>query len=625
MGIGSVLTSSLSGLHVTERGLEVVSRNVANAGTEGYTRKVLNQEAVLASGDAIGVRARSIDRQLNELLQRDLRQTGSALSNAQVRAEYLDRVDLLFGQPGGASSLDTIYNKFSASLEQLAASPDSTIARQEVVGAAQLMAQKLNQMTTDIQSMRTEADRALSTAVDDINKALKQIEKINAEIIERSARGAPPPDLLDARDAEISRLSQYMDIQVFEGATGTVSVFTESGVLLFDGTASVLSYDERGSIGPDSLYSSDPAERGVGTITVASSLNGFSVDLLQPGVIRSGSIAAYAEIRDKLLVQAQSQIDEIAASLAEAFNSLDVAGTAATVGLQTGFDLDLSQLKAGNSFSLNVTAGVSAPARTFTFVRVDDPASLPLSNDLSADPNDTVVGIDFSGGFAGVVAQLAAALGPGFTVSDQGGNVLRVLDDGAAGLSDVNAASARVSVTSLTSGNVELPFFIDAARQPPDYTGSLDASPQKRGFAGRIAFNSALIADPSRLVVYSTAPQTGAGDPTRPTFFVDRLNAQTLFNSSAGIGTGNAPFGGDIGDYLRRVVDFQTGQSADAQSTLDARKVVQEALQSRFDQESGVNMDTELANLLVLQNAYAANARILEVVNQLYDTILRIV
>ena len=180
-------------------------------------------------------------------------------------------------------------------------------------------------------------------------------------------------------------------------------------------------------------------------------------------------------------------------------------------------------------------------------------------------------------------------------------------------------------ITSLTSGNVELPFFVDGARQPPDYTGSLDASPQKRGFAGRIAFNSALIADPSRLVIYSTAPQTGAGDPTRPTFFVDRLNAQTLFNSSAGIGTVNAPFGGDIGDYLRRVVDYQTGQSADAQSTLEARKVVQEALQSRFDQESGVNMDTELANLLVLQNAYAANARILEVVNQLYDTILRIV
>lgn len=625
MGISSVLTSALSGLHVNERGLDVVSRNIANAGTPGYTRKVLNRESVLAAGNAVTVQARSIDRQLNEILQRDLRGANSAVSQADVIKQFLDRMDLMFGPPGGASSLDTVFNNFSDSLERLSASPDSTISRQDVIGTAQVMAQQLNGMSAEIQRLRGEINRAMGTAVNTANDALLQLERINSDIIERSAAGAPPPDLLDARDRQIDRLAELMDVQVFEGPTGTVSVFTESGVLLFDAQASLLSFDDRGAVGPDSLYNRDPNLRTVGTISIAISASGYSTDLLQPGMVRSGSIAAYTKLRDDILVQAQNQLDEIANALALAFSSEQVTGTPVVAGAQSGFDLDLSNLRSGNSFQVSVTDPVPGTQRTVTFVRVDDPSALPLGNDYTSDPNDTVFGIDFSGGFAAAAAAVNAALGANVSALDMGGNVLRFLDDGGPGLSNVHSARAVVTQTSLTSGSAQLPFFVDGARTPPDYTASLDGSPQKRGFAGRIALNSSLISDPSRLVVFSTSPLTGAGDPTRPTFLADQLKAQFGdFSPGAGIGSASAPYRGSIGEYLQRVVDFQTGQAAGAKQTLDAKTLVKDALAQRFDQESGVNMDRELAELLVLQNAFAANARVLQVVDELYDTILRI-
>jgi flagellar hook-associated protein 1 FlgK len=200
---------------------------------------------------------------------------------------------------------------------------------------------------------------------------------------------------------------------------------------------------------------------------------------------------------------------------------------------------------------------------------------------------------------------------------------MRVLDDGAAGPSDVNAVSAHVTETGLSSGNLELAFFTDSGRVPQDYTGSLDGSPQKRGFASRITFNSALVADPSALVAYS--PTTAAGDATRPFFLLDRLNSTDIsFSPGTGIGAANAPFTGSIGDYLQRVVDFQAEQSARAERDLAGKELMRDSLQTKMQESTGVNIDQELSELLVLQNAYAANARVLSTVDELLNILLNI-
>src|SRR5690606_26009990 len=173
------------------------------------------------------------------------------------------------------------------------------------------------------------------------------------------------------------------------------------------------------------------------------------------------------------------------------------------------FDVDLSGMLAGDSMSLTfVENGVE---RRVTIMRVDDAGSLPLDDSATPDPNDEVIGIDFSGGYANAAAAIQAALGGAVEVQDQGGGTLRFLDDGSGDVS-VEAATATVTSTSFTEG-LGIPFFVDGNTNSP-FSGSLDGTPQQLGFAGRIRVNPELLADNTRLVRH--AADTPAADQARP-------------------------------------------------------------------------------------------------------------
>jgi flagellar hook-associated protein 1 FlgK len=69
----------------------------------------------------------------------------------------------------------------------------------------------------------------------------------------------------------------------------------------------------------------------------------------------------------------------------------------------------------------------------------------------------------------------------------------------------------------------------------------------------------------------------------------------------------------------------QQGNAAQAAQSLSAgQDIVVSALQQKFDATSGVNVDQEMANLISLQTAYAANARVLSTIKDAMDTLLRI-
>jgi flagellar hook-associated protein 1 FlgK len=300
-----------------------------------------------------------------------------------------------------------------------------------------------------------------------------------------------------------------------------------------------------------------------------------------------------------------------------------IAGTAVTSGAQSGFEVDLAALLDGNSVRLSYTDNASGNQRTLTFVRVDEPGALPLANTATNDPNDKVIGLDFSGGLASIVSQLSSALSTtGLVFSNPAGTTLRVLDDGGLNKIDVDALSATATVTSLTGGSAELPFFLDG-NSP--YTGAMrSVGTQTLGFAGRIAVNANLAADASRLVVFQTSPLTAAGDATRPNFIYDRLASGALsYSPESGVGTESAPFTGSLHTFMRQVIS-QQGEAAEAAANLkQGQEVVFNTLRERFNNTAAVNIDEEMANLLNLQNSYAANARVLSTVKEMIEALLR--
>lgn len=618
MSLGNAIGAALSGLQLTQTGVGLIADNIANAETPGYVRKSLLQTPTSSAGGGAGVRVVGIQRELDVFVQRQLRAELAGSSYINSVSNYYNRIDQIYGSPGGLNALDTLLNNFGNSLQTLATSPESISTRSQVLNEAGVLAQHLNAMSNDVQELRTQAELAISSDVNRVNQILQNIETVSTKIIAADPTSGSTAALYDQRDVLVGELSGLIDIRTVDSGPGQIAIFTTSGIGLFDHKASRLAFDGRDGVNAQSLWTPDAATRGVGTITLTTP-NGLSVDLIANRSIRSGDLAAHLQMRDVTLVQAQAQLDEVAHSLATALSNHTVQGEAATSGAQTGFDLDLNGLQNGNIINLSYTD--STGTHKVSIVRVDDPAALPLSDTHTADTTDRVIGVDWSGGMASVVSQLNTALGPNIAFS-AAGSTLTVLDDGAGNLADINSFSASVTSSTFQSGDPSLPFFVDGSNGTLYTNFAMDGSTQKLGFASRISLNIQLQDEPSRLVEFASG--TMAGDPTRPDWLEQQLTSATRqFSPDTGIGTKAGAYSGSLVDYIRQIITLQGGNADNAYRLKEGQDIVVNALQARFADRSSVNIDSEMSNLLVLQTAYGANARVLTAVKEMLDTLIR--
>jgi flagellar hook-associated protein 1 len=620
MSLSQALSAALAGVRVTQQGLSVIAGNVANANTPGYVAETLTQTELASPGGAgVSVDVAGINRNLNTLLQSQLWTESAGGSYANVTAQLYAQLQQIYGTPGSASAFDGVFNNFTGALQALSTSPSSYSAQAAAVSAAQTLAQNLNSMTSSIQGMRSQAEQGIATDVQSANTALQQIAKINAQL-----QGAPSSDsstaaLQDQRDQDITQLSQLMNVRVLQGPNNQVSVFTGTGQQLVGGVqASQLSFSNAGTLSPTQLWSANPNQDGAGTITLTAP-GGATTDMVADGDIQSGEIAGYLKMRDGILPQAQNQLDEMANQMAQALSNRTTSGTAAGSGSQTGFSVDVGGLSAGNSVQLSYTDSGNTQ-HTITVVALGPGGALPLQTSPS-NPNGQIIGVNFAGGMAAVVTQLNAAFGTNLQFSNPSGTLLQAVNAIASG-NVVNTLTATSTVTSLLSGNPQLPLFLDGTTP---ITGALTAAgSQTTGLAGRITVNAALAATPGSLVAY--ALNTPAGDPTRPNFLLNQLtNAALTYSPTTGIGSPQQPYSGTLASYMSAMVSQQS-QAANAASNLQqGQSTVVSALQQRFNDQSGVSIDTELSNLIALQNAYSANARIMSTVQAMMSALLQAV
>ena len=619
MGLTQALNTSLSGLKATQISLGIVSGNVANSQTPGYVAKSVTQIETSTGDSGNAVQVTSINRLLDTFVQQQLWTESAGGGYADLRAKLYQQLQQVYGQPGSNTSLDSIFNTFTSAVQALSTAPTSYAAQSGAVSAAQTLAQQLNNATTGIQTLRTQADQGIANDVQQANNAMQQIANINQQLVSGGQDDSTTVTLEDQRDQYISQLANLMDIRVTHGSNNQITIATSTGAQLVGTKASVLSFNQTGAVSPTQLWNADPTKSGLGTITLTDP-SGGKTDLVATGGIQSGEIAGYLSMRDNVLVQAQSQIDQIATQMSSALSDTTTAGTAVSSGPQTGFDVNIAGVSNGNKIQVTYTDATNVQ-HNVTIIRVDDPAALPLSNSATADPNDTVIGVDFSGGAAGVAAQLNTALGgAGLNFSNPSGSTLEILNNNPSTIT-VNAASTTITATSLTGGTAALPLFVDGTTP---FTGAFTgAGSEATGYAGRITVNNALVSDPSKLITYQAS--TPAGDTTRPNFIYNQLvNSPLVYSPAAGIGAANSPMQATLPNYISQIVSQQSIAANAATNLQSGQDVVVSALQSRFNSISGVNIDTEMANLLTLQNSYGANARVMSTVKAMLDALLQI-
>lgn len=316
--ITQALRTAQSGLLINQQTLNVVANNIANVNTEGYSRKIVRAESQVVNGVGVGVTVSDIVRQVDEGLLKSIRIELGELNAFIVQENYFSRTQDLFGAPGENSSLSHIVEEFVASLESLATAPDKTIQQAEVLRRAQDVVLTLQNMSATIQELRLQADAAIADIATDMNKTIARIDELNDNIISNSSVNRDVTDLRDQRDMQLDALSKLVDIRYFFRNDGDVVVFTSGGRTLVDTVPPTITHTAASSLSATITHSEgDISGFYVGNVEARNDIT---------TEIRGGQLKGLIDLRDTILTNMQSQLDEFAAEIRDTFNQIHNRG-----------------------------------------------------------------------------------------------------------------------------------------------------------------------------------------------------------------------------------------------------------------------------------------------------------
>jgi flagellar hook-associated protein 1 FlgK len=183
----------------------------------------------------------------------------------------------------------------------------------------------------------------------------------------------------------------------------------------------------------------------------------------------------------------------------------------------------------------------------------------------------------------------------------------------------IKSGVSRTTSTGVRDAGLGFDLFVDHGNA--GFTKNLDTDPpQKQGFAARISINSEVLAD-NRLMVQSTTGGT-LGDDGRAKHVIEQLKNMKFVSGGDPISSsGQFQLSGSLGEMISQVVGFQGSTVNAALTKRDDRQLTLDTIVDQMDSEYGVNVDEEMARLMELQNAYAANARVVSIVKELLDAL----
>ena len=316
MALVSGLSSALSGMHVAQSQIGLVSNNIANVDTEGYTRKTSQQLSNVVAGLGVGVKMVGATRMVDQSLLRSYLVSNSLSGNLNKTHDFLEKTENLIGTPQNNNSLATDVANLQSSFETLATDVTSSANRYSLVANAVSLASRLNTVSTEIQSLRGDADLEIEAVCEKINNNLSSIAHLNNEIVKYKALGYDgTADLEDQRDEALKELSGYIDISYYTRDNGEIVLQTKGGVSLLDRDAVRLSHSAVARAATDISYAN-------------GNINGIFVgeDDITP-LIKNGELKGLIDIRDSVLPSLQTQLDELAGVMKDALNAIHNQGT----------------------------------------------------------------------------------------------------------------------------------------------------------------------------------------------------------------------------------------------------------------------------------------------------------
>ena len=704
MSLSQAIQIAVTGLQTTQRALQTTSDNIANANTDGFTRKKVEFTNINLLGRGAGVEVSRISRSVNEFLLRQIRDTQGVTNNFEVRDKALQEIQLLFGTPESDNSISNSLTELKNAFEALALTPENQAMQFEAVGIARELALRVSELANNVQRLRAEADSEIARLTSLLDKGIQNVSQLNVQIARSLTLNQETGSLQDARDRELEAISEIIDIQSTENTDGRVDIFTKGGRSLINGSISInVAHTASGSTNAVTQYL-NPTDAGYPGAITGIFINGSTAatDDITPE-ITGGQLNGLIDLRDEVLPNLQSELDQLATTLLNRVNSQHNTGTAfppPTTLTGTHSFASTDRLTATGTIRIstidrttgNVVANYDSPGlNTITSVgalltsingalgagtaTLDTDGKLVLTSGVATrgiainvnnsaitvvgaetrnfghffGSNDFVQGVtdksDYNSFISSQQANSTTAVGgtsgtltfnisTGSTATQAYVNS-QTLDTIAANITaNGTLAAAGISAKVVNDGTGRRLVVSDSGLDNFVITDSgsllsdIKMSTDDRAQANVMTVRSDIANDPTLTArgILSRTAAVGAkgissGDSTAANAIAGVFDVQQTFNSVGGISGAQTTIAG----YAAQILSVQAGLAAEAQSQKEFNQSFLESLQFRSDADSGVNIDEELSNIIILEQAFNASARIISVVDAMFDELFNTV
>ena len=337
-GLTQLLNTARDALTAQTYGLNVTGQNISNASTPGYVRRVAElQTQNLGSQSSGSVVATGLRRVTNDYIERREYQANGLSSAATARDQTLASIEALFDDGGGTglgSALSSVFSSFSA----LAANPDDSTTRAQVLAAAGAFAQRANDTGNAISQTQINLKQQAEDTINQVNQRAQEIAKLDMQIAQATMQGDDASDLKDQRTQKILNMSGLINTHTFTDANGSL-VVQVAGSTIVDGS-------HAGSLSLD-LHADGSLK------LLANTSGGATTEITK--FLTGGTLSGIKEARDTDLFDVSNKLNALVFDVVTAVNTQHAAGTGADGGTgRNVFDVGATATNAARDVRVSV-------------------------------------------------------------------------------------------------------------------------------------------------------------------------------------------------------------------------------------------------------------------------------
>ena len=227
----SIINNALSGSLAAQTAINTTSQNIANLQTKGYTRQGVLLSAVApatgSGGPGFGVEVSKLIRFSDSYKSQQLWRANSELGSRTQSQPYFTQLERVMGDE--KTSLSNSVDQFFRALNAASVDPVSTPLRQQVLTAANAMAQSFNSIYNVTRQQQVSITQQRDAMLPQLNTLSANIAALNQRITQAGSLGTNTSALVDERDRAIDSLANLVSVEVLEQPDGTRSVSLRSG------------------------------------------------------------------------------------------------------------------------------------------------------------------------------------------------------------------------------------------------------------------------------------------------------------------------------------------------------------------------------------------------------------